>query len=84
MTGSFSFGRKGRVTTLLVSTILAELAGIYLALLSLSRVHSPWLWLVVALDTSLCVLLLKLQRSGNHTIFAVYGAIFFAAVAAWF
>ena len=84
MTGPGNFSPLARAATLLVSTILVELAGIYLALLCLSRDHSPWLWVVVALDTCLFVLLLKLQLFASTRVFAVYGAICFAAAGAWF
>lgn len=84
MTGPRNFSRMARAATLLVSTILVELAGIYLALLCLSRDHSPWLWVVVALDICVFVLLLKFQRFSSHKVFAVYGAICFAAAGAWF
>jgi drug/metabolite transporter superfamily protein YnfA len=83
MRGRRSF-RSARAATVLVSTILMELAGIYLALLCLSREHSPWLWAIVALDFSVFVLLLKLQRFASHKVFAVYAAIFFIAAGAWF
>lgn len=84
MTRSGSFSRSVRAASLLMLTISAEVTGNYLALLCLSRDHNPWLWLVVALDTCLFLLLLKLQRFASKKIFAIYGAICFAAAGAWF
>lgn len=69
---------------LLGSTILIELIGIYLALLCLSREHSPWLWAIVAFDISVFVVVLRVQRLASHKIFAVYAAICFIAAGAWF
>lgn len=75
---------QGRSTIPFMLAIFSELTAIGLALMCLSRVHSPWWWGLVALSVASFIYLIKRNHLTNARFYSAFGALFLISSSAWF